>query len=82
MPAFDLNDNDLFTTSPGDPERKYGTLISCADLITKSISTTARRDSVDEMWTMYMEEIKEEDSILVDGWKSGANNTVVFVRSI
>jgi len=31
---------------------------------------------------MYMEEFKDEDTILVNGWKSGANGTIVFVRSI
>lgn len=77
-----IHPNDSFITAPRDPDREYSMSISCAYLTTKSISITARKDSVDDMWTMYMAEIKEGDSILVDAWKSGANATVVFVRSI
>jgi len=40
---------------------------------------TAKEDSEKEMWTTYMEEIKEGDKRITEAWKEDANALVVFV---
>jgi hypothetical protein len=36
-------------------------------------------DNDSEMWNMYMDEVKEEDSRTTDAWKEDAGSIVVFV---
>ena len=40
---------------------------------------TAREDSVDKMWSGYMEEAKNHDERVSDAWKDDANGVLVFV---
>ena len=45
------------------------------------ILTAVQKDSHDdsEMWKMFLDEVKEEDSRFTDAWKEDANSIVVFV---
>ena len=45
-------------------------------------STTAQEDSVKEMWTADLEEVKAHDERRADSWKEDANSTIIFVSLI
>ena len=45
-------------------------------------STTAQEDSVKEMWTTYLEEVKAHDERRANSWKEDANSTIIFVSLI
>ncbi len=40
---------------------------------------TVQKDSENEMWNMYLNEVKEEDKRITDAWKEDANGILVFV---
>ena len=42
--------------------------------------TTAQKDSENEVWNMYLTEVKEEDTRITNAWKEDANGILVFVR--
>jgi hypothetical protein len=46
---------------------------------TFSTPTTARQDSGNELWDMYLDEVKEEDKRISDAWKEDSNGILVFV---
>ena len=39
----------------------------------------AELENDSEMWNMYLDEVKEEDSRITDAWKDDANSIVTFV---
>ena len=41
--------------------------------------TTAKQDSGNEIWDMYLNEVKEDDKRIADGWKEDSNGILVFV---
>ncbi len=45
-------------------------------------STTAQEDSVKEMWTTYLEEVKAHDERRTMSWKEDANSIIIFVSLI
>lgn len=49
----------------------------CVDSLT---TPTAQKDSENELWNMYLTEVKEEDMRITDAWKEDANGILVFVR--
>lgn len=40
---------------------------------------TAREDSVDKMWSAYMEEAEKHDERVSDAWRDDAEGVLVFV---
>ena len=43
--------------------------------------TTAEQDSGNEIWDMYLDEVKEDDKRISDAWKEDSNGILVFVSS-
>ena len=43
------------------------------------IPTTAEQDSANEMWDIYLDEVKEDDKRISDAWKDDSNGILVFV---
>ena len=41
--------------------------------------TTAKQDSANELWNMYLDEVKDEDQRISDAWKEDSNGILVFV---
>ena len=41
--------------------------------------TTAQQDSKNEIWDMYLDEVKEDDKRISDAWKEDSNGILVFV---
>ena len=46
---------------------------------TSLTSITAKQDSGNEIWDMYLDEVKEDDRRIADGWKEDSNGILVFV---
>jgi hypothetical protein len=77
-PAIDLN--HLFTDPPGGQTNNDSTSKNSGYRIANIDLSTAQEDSEKEMWTTYLEEVKEPDRRITDTWKEDANALVVFVR--
>jgi hypothetical protein len=56
-----------------------GTLRNGRYFSTLSTPTTAQQDSGNELWDMYLDEVKEEDKRISDAWKEDSNGILVFV---
>ena len=41
--------------------------------------TTVEQDSANEMWDIYLDEVKEDDKRISDAWKDDSNGILVFV---
>jgi Family of unknown function (DUF6535) len=41
--------------------------------------TTAKQDLGNEIWDMYLDEVKEDDKRIADAWKDDSNGILVFV---
>ena len=41
--------------------------------------TTAKQDSGNEIWDMYLDEVKEDDKRIAEAWKEDSNGIIVFV---
>ena len=41
--------------------------------------TTAKQDSGNEIWDMYLDEVKEDDKRIAEAWKEDSNGILVFV---
>ena len=41
--------------------------------------TTAQQGSADEMWNMYLDEVRVDDKRIADAWKEGSSGILVFV---
>lgn len=41
--------------------------------------TIAKQDSGNEIWDTYLNEVKEDDKRIADGWKEDSNGIIVFV---
>ena len=37
------------------------------------------KDSENDIWNMYLDEVKEDDKRITDAWKEDANGLLVFV---
>jgi hypothetical protein len=46
---------------------------------TSLTSTAAQQDSANELWEMYLDEVKEDDKRISDAWKENSNGILVFV---
>jgi hypothetical protein len=46
---------------------------------TSLTSTTADQDSANELWDIYLDEVKEDDKRISDAWKDDSNGILVFV---
>jgi hypothetical protein len=42
-------------------------------------STTAEQDPANELWDIYLGEVKEDDKRISDAWKDDSNGILVFV---
>jgi hypothetical protein len=40
---------------------------------------TAQQDTGNEIWDMYLDEVKEDDKRISDAWKEDSNGILVFV---
>ena len=40
---------------------------------------TVPKDSENDIWNMYLDEVKEEDKRITDAWKEDATGLLVFV---
>ncbi|KAH9989283.1 hypothetical protein BJV77DRAFT_690969 [Russula vinacea] len=40
--------------------------------------TSAQQDSKNEIWDMYLDEVKEDDKRISDAWKEDSNGILVF----
>jgi hypothetical protein len=49
---------------------------NCFTLLTPS---TAQQDSENEMWNVYLDEVKEDDKQIADSWKEGSAGILTFV---
>ena len=61
-----LNDDGASTN-----DRRYS--------FTSLTPATAQKDSANEMWDMYLDEVKEDDKRIADAWKDDSNGILVFV---
>ena len=80
-PAVHPNTTDLFTTISRVGPTNDGTSKStpyCIATLTVT-STTGRGDSETEMWSTYMEQVKEYDKRMTDSWKEDATGILAFV---
>ena len=63
----------------GGALRKDGFCLNLLEMITMLIPTAAQQDSENEMWNMYMNEVKKDDKRMADAWKENSNGILVFV---
>ena len=63
----------------GGALRNDGFCLNLLDMITTLILTAAQQDSENEMWNMYMNEVKKDDKRMADAWKEDSNGILVFV---
>ena len=63
----------------GGALRNDGFCLNLLDMITMLIPTAAQQDSENEMWNMYMNEVKKDDKRMADAWKENSNGILVFV---
>jgi hypothetical protein len=80
-PAVYPNTTNLFTTISRVGPTNDGTSKStpyCIATLTVT-SATGREYSEEEMWSTYMEQVKEFDRRLTDSWKEDATGILVFV---
>ena len=61
------------TRNDGGGSRNGG---HCFTLLT---STTADQDSANELWDIYLDEVREDDKRISDAWKDDSNGILVFV---
>ena len=40
---------------------------------------TEQKDSENDMWNMYLDEVEEDDKRITDAWKEDADGLLVFV---
>ena len=66
----------LRSLAQGDCELGQG-VYSITVLISTAVQKDFHNDS--EMWKMFLDEVKEEDSRFTDAWKEDANSIIVFV---
>ena len=49
------------------------------DCLTSLTSTTAQHDSANELWDIYLDEVKEDDERISKAWKDDSDGILVFV---
>jgi hypothetical protein len=52
---------------------------NCIVALTPKSLITEPKDSENDMWNMYLDEVKEDDQRMTDTWKEDANGLLVFV---
>jgi Family of unknown function (DUF6535) len=50
-----------------------------AACFTSLTPTTAKQDSANELWNMYLDEVRDDDQRISDAWKEDSNGILVFV---
>ena len=45
------------------------------------IPSTAKQDSANDLWNMYLDEVKDDDKRIADAWKEDSNGILVFVSA-
>jgi hypothetical protein len=73
--------NDLFIPTASGNSRNDGTSENVGPSIVSLTlpGTQAQEDTVNEMWTIYMEEVKKSDERSTNSWKEDANGIIIFV---
>ncbi len=71
--------NDLSVPTQRAPHNDDGALDTDGCRITSLTPIAVQNDSENEMWNMYLDEVKEEDQRMTDAWKQDAKGILVFV---
>jgi hypothetical protein len=70
-----------YTRSPREARRTMIVRPGMVGIASPTLTlSTAQEDSEKEMWTTYLEEVKDPDKRITDAWKEDADALVVFVR--
>jgi hypothetical protein len=72
---------EVFSSSYGDATTREGTLgFGTRKLHPRmTCSATAHEESENTMWSTYLEEAREYDSLMTDAWKEDTKSFLVFV---
>jgi hypothetical protein len=70
--------NNPLTSARGDL-RNYGGASGNAGYCIFESLTTEPKDSENDMWNMYLDEVNEDDQQIANAWREGADGVLVFV---
>jgi hypothetical protein len=71
--------NNLHILAQGSTRDDGGTLTNGGYRFTLLTPTTIQQDSGNELWDMYLDEVKEDDKRISDAWKEDSSGILVFV---